>query len=301
MPSRSEAARAAAAAVTAVKLVYVGGGSTRAPGTMASLVAHGERLRGSEVVLVDLDAGRLELVRRLGRRMAAQAGVDLTVLATTDRRSALDGCDYVLTSFRPGGFAARVLDERIPLRHGLIGQETHGAGGFFMALRSVAVMKALVAEMAAVCPGATILNYTNPVNIVSEALSRGCEIPIVSFCEGPIVYPRAAVAAAGLDPARLRTASAGLNHAFWSLEHCYDGRDAAVLVAERWAAMDGERERLPGPARRMLELTAAMGSFPSEYWQYTYFRDEVLAEQRARRTTRAEDIIAQVPSYWAHY
>ena len=112
-----------------IKLVYLGGGSTRAAGTMASFMHNGADFDGSEVVLVDLDPNRLELIRTLAQKLAKARGLDISVSATTDRLAALDGCDAVLSSFRPGGFAARVHDERIPLEHGTIGQETPGAGG----------------------------------------------------------------------------------------------------------------------------------------------------------------------------
>src|SRR5918996_4486102 len=135
-----------------LKIAYIGGGSTRAAGTMASFIEQGTNFGGSEVVLIDLDAERLELIRGLAERMAAAKGVDLTASATTDRRTGLDGCDAILTSFRPGGFEARVLDERIPLRHGVIGQETQGPGGFFMALRSIVVFRDLMADLERVAP-----------------------------------------------------------------------------------------------------------------------------------------------------
>ena len=153
-----------------LRIAYIGGGSTRAAGTMASLIEQGENFGGSEVVLVDLDAERLELIRGLAERMAVAAGVDLTITATVDRRAALDGCDAILSSYRPGGFEARVLDERIPLAHGVIGQETQGPGGFFMALRSIHVMQEILDDMAVACPGARIFNYTNPVNVVAQAV-----------------------------------------------------------------------------------------------------------------------------------
>ena len=105
-----------------LKIAYIGGGSTRAAGTMASFIEQGENFSGSEIVLIDLDGERLALIRELAQRMAASKGVDLTVSATTDRRAGLEGVDAVLTSYRPGGFEARVLDERIPLSHGVIGQ-----------------------------------------------------------------------------------------------------------------------------------------------------------------------------------
>jgi 6-phospho-beta-glucosidase len=109
-----------------LKIAYIGGGSTRAAGTMAGFVKHGERFSGSEVVLIDLDPDRLDLIRGLAERMARAHGVDLAVSATTDRRAGLADCDAILTSFRPGGFEARVLDEKIPLRHGVIRQEMRG-------------------------------------------------------------------------------------------------------------------------------------------------------------------------------
>ena len=183
-----------------IKLVYLGGGSTRAAGTMASLIEHGQDFEGSEVVLVDLDPQRLELIRTIAERMASVRGLDLMVTATTDRRAALTDCDAVLSSFRPGGFAARVLDERIPLKHGVIGQETQGPGGFFMALRAINVLQQVCAEMEEMCPTARIFNYTNPVNIVAQAITEHSPIEVVSLCEGPIYFVDDIARLAGLEP-----------------------------------------------------------------------------------------------------
>src|SRR5919205_498959 len=151
-----------------IKLAYIGGGSTRAPGTMASFIEQGENFDGSEIVLVDLNEARLQIVRTIAEAMARQRGLDLRISCTTERREALPDCDAVLTSFRPGGFEARHVDESVPARHGLIGQETQGAGGFMMALRSINVMQGIVTDMEELCPDALLLNYTNPINIVSE-------------------------------------------------------------------------------------------------------------------------------------
>jgi 6-phospho-beta-glucosidase len=283
-----------------LKIAYVGGGSTRAAGTMASFVEQGERFAGSEVVLIDLDAERLELVRGLAARMAMAKGVDLEVSATTDRRAGFEGCDAILTSFRPGGFEARVLDERIPLAHGVIGQETQGPGGFFMALRSVHVMQGVLEDVAAACPDARIFNYTNPVNIVAQAVTDHSDVPFVSLCEGPIIYPKALAEAAGLDPARLDVASVGLNHGSWSVRHAYDGEDLLPLLRAAWERRAGD-DSLSGETRRMLRLAAVMDALPSGYFQYYYFEREVLGELSAKPTTRAQDILAAVPGYWAHY
>src|SRR5205085_11155268 len=200
-----------------IKLAYVGGGSTRAAGTMASFIQQGENFNGSEVVLVDLTEERLGIVQTLAQKMARARGLDLTIRATTNRRDGLQDCDAVLTSFRPGGFEARYLDESIPLKYGVIGQETQGPGGFFMALRSIHVMKSIIEDMEAICPRARLFNYTNPVNIVSEAVSHHTDIPIVSLCEGPLTFGRGAVRNAGLDPGRLDIVLVGLNHTGWTV------------------------------------------------------------------------------------
>src|SRR5579859_7009097 len=173
-----------------IKLAYIGGGSTRAAGTMASFIHQGENFDGSEVVLIDLDEERLGIVQTLARKMARARGLDITITTTTNRREGLRDCDAVLTSFRPGGFEARHLDESIPLKHGVIGQETQGPGGFFMALRSIHVLQQVIADMEVACPGARLFNYTNPINIVSEAITHHTDIPIVSLCEGPILFLR---------------------------------------------------------------------------------------------------------------
>lgn len=283
-----------------IKLVYIGGGSTRAAGTMASFIHQGASFDGSEVVLVDLDGDRAGLIARLAERMARHAGLDLTVTATTDRRAALTDCDAVLSSFPPGGFEARALDERIPLKHGVIGQETQGPGGFFMALRSVAVMREVAEELEEVAPHATVFNYTNPVNVVAQAMTTHTDIATYSFCEGPWIFPDQVARAAGLDPARMSTTMAGINHNCWSTEHTYDGTD---LIPHLRAALDARQDdpTLDEDDRRLLRLAVAMESVPASYFKYYYFRDEILRRLQGAATTRAEDILAAVPGYWEHY
>ena len=285
-----------------IKLAYIGGGSTRAAGTMASFIWQGMQFNGSEVVLSDLDAERLNIVATIARKMARAHGLDLTITTTTNRREGLHDCDAVLTSFRPGGFEARYLDESIPLKYGVIGQETQGPGGFFMALRSIHVMKGIIEDMEAVCPRARLFNYTNPINIVSEAVTHHTSIPTVSLCEGPIVSNREYVSLVGLDPDKLDAISVGLNHGSWTVRHQYDGQDVMPLLREGY-----ERLRADGHAdiaheeMRLLELACRMDSLPSSYFQYYYFKDEILAELQQKATTRAQDIMASVPDYWAHY
>jgi 6-phospho-beta-glucosidase len=286
--------------VARIKLAYIGGGSTRAPGTMASLIHQGQSFQGSEVVLIDVDESHLLLVKALADKMARNHGIDLKVSYTTDRRAGLQDCDAVLTSFRPGGFEARYLDEAIPLKHGVIGQETQGPGGFFMALRTIHVMQGIIADMEAICPRAMLFNYTNPINLVSEAITHHSDIQTVSLCEGPIIFPRGIARAAGLDPDLVDATMIGLNHGCWSVRHLYDGQDMIPLLR---AARDKMRED-PTANRhylRLIELACTMDSLPADYFQYYYFKEDVLEGLRAKPTTRAQDIMAKVPEYWAHY
>lgn len=282
-----------------IKLAYIGGGSTRAAGTMASFVQQGENFDGSEVVLIDLNEEHLHIVQTIAQKMARARGLDITITTTTNRREGLRDCDAVLTSFRPGGFEARYLDESIPLKHGVIGQETQGPGGFFMALRSIHVTKGIIEDMEAVCPRARLFNYTNPINIVSEAVTHHTAIPTVSFCEGPIVNNREYAELAGLDPEKLDAVSVGLNHGSWSIRHRYDGQDFMPLLRDAYARIprtSDKRDML-----RLVELALEMDALPNHYFQYYYFKDEILAELQAKPTTRAQDIMASVPDYWAHY
>ncbi|TSA87554.1 glycoside hydrolase [Deinococcus detaillensis] len=284
-----------------VKIAYIGGGSTRAPGTVASFIRQAANFSGSEIVLQDIDEERLDLVCRLSRKMAAAQGADLKISATTDRRAALDGCDGVLSSYRPGGFEARAQDERIPLHHGAIGQETQGAGGFFMALRAIHIARGLVEDMQAICPDATLFNYTNPVNIVAQAVADHSAIKVVSLCEGPIVFPQEIAELAGLDPAKVRAVMLGLNHACWSAQTRsggaeYDGQPMLPILAQKLA--EGISDDW---ARCWISLAVQMDSLPASYMKYYYFEREMLRELLDKPTTRAEDILRDVPSYWQHY
>jgi 6-phospho-beta-glucosidase len=287
-------------AMARIKLAYIGGGSTRGPGTMASFIAQGQNFQGSEVVLIDLNQERLDLVKQLSERLARANGIDLRITATTNRRAGLQDCDAVLTSYRPGGFEARYLDESIPLKHGVIGQETQGPGGFFMALRSIHMMQGIVADMEAVCPSARLFNYTNPINIVSEAVTHHSAIPTVSLCEGPIIFPRGLARAAGLDPDKVDAVMIGLNHGSWSVRHRYDGQDMLPLLREAYGRLR-EQPETSAHTLRMLHLAVTMESLPADYFQYYYYKDEVLAQLTAKPTTRAQDIMAKVPDYWQHY
>jgi len=162
------------------------------------------------------------------------------------------------------------------------------------------VMQGVMADIERLAPRATLVNYTNPVNIVSEAVTHHSPIPTVSLCEGPLTFPAGVVRDAGLDPSRLDATLVGLNHTGWTVKQDYDGADVTPLIE----AADADRRARPSGdtrADRMLHLAATMGSLPSAYLHDYYFREEALAEARSKATTRGEDILAEVDDYWRHY
>lgn len=283
-----------------IKLAYIGGGSSRAAGTMASFMHHGASFDGSHVVLVDQRADTLEIVERIARKLAKAQGLDITVEATTDQRAGLTDVDAVLTSYRPGGFEMRLQDELIPMRHGVIGQETQGPGGMMMALRSIAAMKTILDDLDDVAPNAVLFNYTNPVNIVSQAITSNSERLVYSMCEGPMTFWPPILRTAGLDPAKANVMMAGVNHNCWSTVHTYEGRDLLPLLAEGYARVKDDRA-VPEWDKRLLHLAVAMGAIPSEYFRYYYFGAEYFREAQAQRRTRAGFLLDALPGYWAHY
>jgi len=262
-----------------MKLAVIGAGSTYTP----ELVSRVTALPVDELALHDVDAERLEVVGGLARRMLARAGYAGGLLRTGDLDAALDGASFVLVQIRVGGQQARLHDETVPLRCGCIGQETTGAGGFAKAMRTVPVVLELaerVAERAA--PGAWIIDFTNPVGIVTRALLDAGH-RAVGLCNVAITFQRHIASTLGLAPERVLVDQVGLNHLTWIRAVWIDGADRLPeLLAEHGDAFAAELE-LP---RRLLD---DLGALPSYYLRYFYAHDEVLAEQRTG-TPRAQTV-----------
>ena len=157
-----------------VKIVTIGGGSSYTPELVEGFIRRYDELPVGELWLVDIEEGRekLEIVGALAQRMVKKAGLPMKVILSYDRREALKDADFVTTQMRIGRLPARVLDERIPLSHGMIGQETNGAGGMFKAFRTIPVILDIVKDMQELCSNAWMINFTNPAGMVTEAVLR---------------------------------------------------------------------------------------------------------------------------------
>jgi 6-phospho-beta-glucosidase len=265
------------------KITVVGGGSTYTPELVEGFVNRANRLPIDELVLLDTDADRLEVVGGLAQRMLDRLDWVGRLRLTGDRDAALDGADFVLFQLRVGGQAARLIDETIPLQFGVIGQETTGAGGFAKALRTVPVVLEL-AELAArrAAPNAWIVDFTNPVGIVTQALIDDGHRAI-GLCNVAINMQRQFAAEFGVEPERVELEHVGLNHLSWERAVRVDGVDRLPELLERAEEL-AEQFRMPAD---MIETIAAI---PSYYLRYYYLTRTVLAEQRAGHT-RAADVM----------
>lgn len=282
------------------KIAIIGGGSAYAPGLIHAFIQQASAFPGMELALMDIAPAELDLVHRLACKMAAAAGVDLAITATTDRLEAIDGADYVLTTFRQGGFQARHQDERIPLQYGVIGQETVGPGGFFFAMRTLPVIKALVADMERLAPGAVLVNYTNPTQIVAEAVTHFSSVPCISICDQSRDDVKQIRHALDLPDAHIELESVGLNHATWSTHFTIDGEDGVAVMMRHFDTVLARGDVSPR-VKRQFRLAGEYGRLPNSYLQYYYYREETVAEAQAAPNTRAQLILDSLPSYYAHF
>jgi 6-phospho-beta-glucosidase len=256
-----------------MKVAVIGGGSTYTPELVSGLARERERLDVHELVLHDIDAERREVVGGMAARMLERVGFQGELAVTGDLDRALDGADFVLIQIRVGGQDARLRDETIPLACGCIGQETTGAGGFAKALRTVPVVLEIAERARALAsPGAWIIDFTNPVGIVTRALLDAGHRAI-GLCNVAIGFQRSFAHLLGVEPERVLVDQVGLNHLTWVRAVRLDGEDVLPrLLAEHGDAIAEEIEQ----PRRLLE---ELGAVPSYYLRYFYAHDEVLAEQ----------------------
>ncbi|MGH3387865.1 MAG: glycoside hydrolase family 4, partial [Actinomadura sp.] len=240
----------------------------------------------------------LDVMTRLARAMFAAGDADFTVTAHTELKAALDGADFVFTTFRPGGLPGRHLDESIPLTYGVVGQETVGPGGFLLACRAVPVLLDIARALAEVAPGAWIVNYTNPTNVVTDAVTRYSDAKIIGLCDQWVGDTETWAELLGLPYEGLEIDWIGTNHGTWAERVRSHGTeiDLAPLLADLRPGGDATPHRDPA---RMAELGQALGLLVNSYSKYYYFHDDVVAELRAKGTTRAEDIMAMLPGYYA--
>jgi len=268
-----------------VRIAVVGGGSTYTPELVDGLGRLYDVLPVEELVLVDPASDRLELVGGLGRRILARLGHPARLTTTTDLEPALDGIDAVLLQLRVGGQAARLEDETWPLECGCVGQETTGAGGLAKALRTVPVVLDIAERVRTAAPDAWIIDFTNPVGIVTRALLQEGH-RAVGLCNVAIGFQRRFADWLDVAPERVQLDHVGLNHLTWERAATVDGVDRLPELLAGHGPEVAKSLELP------VELLRVLGVVPSYYLRYFYAHDEVVAEQRSTgsRAARVAEI-----------
>jgi 6-phospho-beta-glucosidase len=276
-----------------MRLVILGGGGFRVPLVHASLLADPDRLV-DELVLQDVHVDRLRAIGAVLDQQAQDAPWRPRVRMATSLPDALAGADMVFSAIRVGGLHGRSLDERVPLQHGLIGQETVGPGGICYGLRTVPVAMEIATQVARLAPDAWVINFTNPAGMVTEAMSAILGDRVVGICDSPVGLCRRVAAALGVSAESASFDYVGLNHLGWLRRVMVEGRDRLPELFHDDANLTSFEEGKLFGAQWLRTLRAV----PNEYLHYYYFTRETSEQMRQQETTRGEFLRSQQKTFY---
>src|SRR3569623_1302950 len=268
-----------------MKLAIVGGGGVRAPLFVQSALKRAKRLDLTEICLMDTAATQLQLIGALCSALARRDGGNVAITTTTSAEAACTGVGHVVTTVRPGGAEGRVTDERIAQKHGVLGQETTGACGFAMALRSIPTILDYARKLREISPNAWLYNFTNPAGLVSQALSDAGIARCVGICDRANGAQNAVARYLHVDPPAVVADLFGLNHLSFTRRAKVDGVDRLpeMLADEGFLATTNMRVFEPRVVRRL-------GLWINEYLYYFYYLDQALAGH-GNGPTRGEEVL----------
>ncbi len=262
-----------------VKMAVIGGGSSYTPELLEGIINNQDVLHVSEVWLVDTAEGKekLAIIENLARRMVQKANRRIKIVATLDRRDAIKDASYVISQIRVGQLNMRRNDEYISIKHGVIGQETTGAGGFMKALRTIPVMLDICRDIEELAPDAWLLNFTNPAGVITEAILKHSNVKVVGLCNNPINFYKKFAAAYNVDMEDVSINFTGINHLIWITDLYIKGQskleDVLTGKSETY-----EAKNIPsfGWDTSFLQSLRAI---PCGYHKYYYQTDQILKKQ----------------------
>jgi 6-phospho-beta-glucosidase len=254
-----------------MKLTVIGGCGVRAPQLVTSALRRQTQIDLTELWLMDIDSTRVNLIGGLCQQITRLADSPVRIICTQDSQAALDGADYIITTIRVGREYGRVQDEKIALRQGVLGQETTGAGGFAMAMRSIPALLQYARLAEKYAPQAWMFNFTNPAGLVTQALHRQGFTRSVGICDSANLAQYDTARWFGIAPSQVRTEVFGLNHLSWASKIWVDGRDVLPELLANPSFCAGSSLQVFDPA--LLEL---MGLFLNEYLYYYYYAEQAL-------------------------
>ena len=268
------------------KITVIGGGSSYTPELIDGFIQHENELKVGEIALFDIDKERLEIVGGMAQRQVRYAEMDTKVTLNTNRPKAVDGAKFVLSSMRVGHMAARILDEKIPLKYDVIGQETTGPGGTFKAFRTIPVTLEIAKDMEKYAPDAWYINFTNPSGIMTEAILKHTNLNVVGLCNNPINTIAAMAEAFHVEPKDVFLEWMGMNHVNWVRKVYIKGEDVTQKIFDNLEEMS-KIEEMP---KFDPELVRTLGVLPTYYLQYYYFQPDKVKEVKQSGKTRGETV-----------
>lgn len=269
------------------KIAVIGGGSSYTPELIDGFIQNESDLRVGEIALYDIDEERLNIVGGMAQRQVRYAEMDTKVTLSTNRPQAVEGAKFVLSSMRVGKMPARILDERIPLKYNVIGQETTGPGGTFKAFRTIPVTLDIAKDMHKYAPDAWYINFTNPSGIMTEAILKHTDLNVVGLCNNPINMIAGMAEVFHVEPKDVFLEWVGLNHVNWIRKVYIKGQDMTQTLMDNLEKF-AENEEMP---RLEPELIRTLGVIPTYYLQYYYYHPARLAEAKAAEKTRGETVL----------
>ncbi len=277
-----------------MKLAVIGAGGFRMPALYSSLLQTSERLSVDDLALHDTSEERLGRISLVLEGLEQEHAATLPRRPTTSLDDAVEGADFVLCAVRAGGVAGRLVDESVPVRHGVVGQETTGPGGIAFALRTVPVMQHIASVVAKRAPAAVVVNFTNPAGLVTEAMQRILGSAVIGICDAPPDLCRRVASALGRPADALRFEYAGLNHLAWLTAVVDRGTDLLPALLEDGARLGAiEEGQLFG-----VEWLQTLGVIPNEYLYY-YYRSREAVETMRSHGVRAAFLAEQQNAFYA--
>jgi len=269
------------------KIAVIGGGSSYTPELIDGFIQNESNLQVGEITLYDIDQERLNIVGGMAQRMVRYAEMDTRITLTTNRPQAVEGAKFVLSSMRVGKMAARILDEKIPLKYNVIGQETTGPGGTFKAFRTIPVTLDIAKDMQKYAPDAWFINFTNPSGIMTEAILKHTDLNVVGLCNNPINMIAGMAEIFHVEPRDVFLEWVGLNHVNWIRKVFIKGQDMTQNLMDNLEKF-AENEEMP---HLEPELIRTLGVIPTYYLQYYYYHPAKLAEAKAAEKSRGEVVL----------
>ena len=269
------------------KITVVGGGSSYTPELIDGFIQNEPNLKVGEIALFDIDEERLSIVGGMAQRQVRYAELDTKVTLNYDRPRAIEGAKFVLSSMRVGHMAARILDEKIPLKYGVIGQETTGPGGTLKAWRTIPVSLDIAKDMEKYAPDAWYINFTNPSGIMTEALLKYTNLNVVGLCNNPINTIAGMAEAFHVEPKDVFLEWMGMNHVNWVRKVYIKGQDVTQILFDQLEEMMKIKE-MP---KFDPELIRTLGVLPTYYLQYYYFHPDRVREEKEAGKTRGEVVL----------